>query len=166
MLLAAVIAVDTEHDEVDPTPARRTRPARGRDSPVKRYGPRAAVTALALAAILAVWFPLQGDTSIRESQIEVADGDLRAALADAEDAANAQPYAAGPKIQQAIVLELQGEIPEAVDAARSATHKEASNWRNWITLSRLEARAGNAEGAVRALRRARQLNPRPLGGAA
>ena len=159
MLLAAVIAVDTEHDEADSILARRTRRKRRRESPLKRYGPRVAVSALALAAMLAVWFPLQGETGIRESQIAVADGDLRAALADAEDAASAQPYAAGPKIQQAIVLELQGEIPEAVAAARAATRKEASNWRNWITLSRLEARAGNAEAAVRALSRARELNP-------
>ena len=166
MLLAAVIAVDTEGEEADSILARRTRLTPARGNPVRAYGPRVALVTVAVAAILAVWFPLQGDTNIRESQIEVAEGDLRAALADAEDAASAQPYAAAPKIQQAIVLELQGKVSRAVAAARAATRNEASNWRNWITLSRLEARDGNAEGAVRALRRARQLNPRPLGGTA
>ncbi|HUT76112.1 MAG TPA: O-antigen ligase family protein, partial [Polyangia bacterium] len=166
MLLAAVLATDTEPDEVGSILARRVRPKRRPESQVRKYGPRIAAAAVALAAMLVVWFPLQGASDLRESQIDVAIGDLSAALAQAEDAAGAQPYAASPQLQKALVLEIQGKVAPAVAAAREATRNESANWRNWITLSRLEAKSGNAEASVLALRRARELNPRPLGGSA
>ena len=95
MLLAAVIAMDTEPDEVGSILARRARLRRRPASagPVRKYGPRIAAVDVALAAMLVVWFPLQSATDLRESQIDVATGDLSAALAEAEDAAGAQPYA-------------------------------------------------------------------------
>ena len=119
---------------------------------------------VAIIALAVIWFPLRAADELRESQIEVAAGNLPAALESADAAVDAQPYAASPRIQQAVVLELQGKLPAAAKAAREATRKESRNWRNWATLSRLEARAGNAQASVRALREARKLNPRPLGG--
>ena len=57
MLLAAVIAVDTEGEE--PNSIRVPAPADTREGGLERFGPRVAVVAVALAAILAVWFPLR-----------------------------------------------------------------------------------------------------------
>jgi cytochrome c-type biogenesis protein CcmH/NrfG len=44
--------------------------------------------------------------------------------------------------------------------AREATNKEDVNWRNWFVRSRLEARNGDAEAALRSYREAKSLNPR------
>ena len=164
MLLAAVIAIDSEPDEAGSTRGRRTRVPHARRSPVRRYAPQAIGAAVAIIALAVIWFPLQAADDLRQSQIEVAAGNLPAALESADAAVDAQPYAASPRIQQAVVLELQGKLPAATKAAREATAKESRNWRNWATLSRLEALSGNAEASVRALREARALNPRPLGG--
>ena len=164
MLLAAVIAIDSEPDEAGSTRGRRTRVPHAKRSPIRKYAPQAIGAAVAIIALAAIWFPLRAADDLRESQIEVAAGNLPAALESADAAVDAQPYAASPRIQQAVVLELQGKLPAATKAAREATRKESRNWRNWATLSRLEARAGNAQASVRALREARKLNPRPLGG--
>ncbi len=166
LLLAAVIAMDTEPDEVDSILARRVRRPRAHRSRIRKYAPQAIGAAVAIVALAAIWSPLQGADDLRESQIEVAAGNLPAALTEAGAAIDAQPYAAGPRIQKALVLELQGNLPAAAKIAREATRKESANWRNWATLSRLEARSGNAEASVKALREARKLNPRPLGGTA
>ena len=81
-------------------------------------------------------------------------------MSDADKAASIQPYAATPKLQQALVLELEGRLGSAVAAARGATQAESTNWRTWMTLSRLEAERGNADAAVVAYRRARALDPK------
>ena len=52
-----------------------------------------------------------------------------------------------------------GELGDAAAAARAATEREATNWRTWLVLSRIEAERGRAAAAVRAFRRARSLNP-------
>ena len=57
------------------------------------------------------------------------------------------------------MLELLGNENAAARAARQATERESTNWRTWITLSRLEARRGNAEAAVSAFRQAGELRP-------
>ena len=58
------------------------------------------------------------------------------------------------------MLELQGDLTGAVEAARAATEAEPTNWRTWFVLSRVEAKAGNTEASVEAYREARSLNPR------
>jgi len=57
------------------------------------------------------------------------------------------------------VLEQQGELALAVEAARGAAEREETNWRNWLVLARIEAENGEAAAAVRDYRRARSLNP-------
>ena len=69
-------------------------------------------------------------------------------------------FAATPTLQQALVLEAQGDLNGAAGAARDATHQESNNWRTWLTHSRIEAERGNAKAAVDAYRTARSLNPR------
>jgi hypothetical protein len=121
---------------------------------------RIALATLALLAAAAVALPLPAAISIRSSQESVNAGDLPRALEQAETAQHWQPYAAAPRLQEALVLERQGELGSARDAAAEAVERESSNWRNWLVLSRLEARLGNAEASVYAYRKARDLNPR------
>jgi len=122
--------------------------------------PRIGLAGLAAVAMIAIAIPLAGDTSIRASQESAGAGNLPQALGDARSAKDVQPYAATPSLQQAFVLELTGEFDHAVVAARQATREESTNWRTWLALSRLEARAGNAKASVDAFRTARDLNPR------
>lgn len=113
-----------------------------------------------LAAIVAIAIPLASTSLLRQSEADARGGDLRGALQDARTAQNVQPGAAGPRLQQALVLEAQGDLPGAAEAARAATEREETNWRNWLVLSRVEAERGRAAGAVAAYERARSLNPR------
>src|SRR5262249_28243376 len=94
------------------------------------------------------------------SQVDAADGRLADALGEARAAKRLQPYAASPRLQEALVLEQEGDFTGAAKAARQASAREATNWRNWFVLSRLDAPARGATGALRAYRVAKSLNPR------
>ncbi|MDQ3758473.1 MAG: O-antigen ligase family protein [Actinomycetota bacterium] len=127
--------------------------------PRKRLSPRLLLAGLAACGLVAIAIPIAGASAIRDSQSQVRAQDYSAALDQANAAATIQPYAASASIQEALVLELQGDFDAAVAAARMATEEEATNWRTWLVLSRLEARAGNADASVAAYREARSLNP-------
>ena len=126
---------------------------------LRRWPARIARVIGALAAVVAIAVPLASTSLIRDSEAAVREGDLEAALTDARSAQNVQPGAATPRLQQALVLELQGNLPAAAVAAREATDRESTNWRTWLVLSRVEAERGNAEAALAAYRRAKSLNP-------
>jgi hypothetical protein len=128
--------------------------------------PRLAVTLLAAVAIAAAAVPMAGALATRDSRGAAADDRLVAALADSRTAERLQPYAATPHLQRALVLEQAGALAEAAAAARGAAADEPTNWRTWFVLARIEARRGESATAVRALRRAKLLNPRSplLGG--
>jgi hypothetical protein len=121
---------------------------------------RAGIGALAVAALVAIAIPLYSAIKVNASQAAVRAHDLPGALDDARSAASIEPYAATPKIQEALVLELQRRLPQAIAAEREATQAEATNWRTWLVLSRLELKNGNVKAAVAAYRRGRSLNPR------
>src|SRR5204863_6479246 len=116
--------------------------------------------AAAVGATILIAIPLAMTISVRKSQADVRGGNLSAALNDARAAEAVEPYAASPRIQEALVREVQGNLADAAAAARQATDAEKTNWRPWIILSRIEAERGSARGALRAYRRARSLDPR------
>ena len=122
--------------------------------------PRFLLPALAVAGAVALAIPMASADAVRDSQERVRAADLSGALGDARTAGDIEPYAATPSLQQALVLELQGDIDGAVAAARAATEEEPTNWRTWLVLSRLEAEADNPAGSVDAYVKARSLNPR------
>jgi tetratricopeptide (TPR) repeat protein len=153
MLLAAVAV--SGYSMPEPTRRRRRTSRRNRNR-LKRAG----VAAVAVAALIAIWFPLRGATALRQSQVDAAHGDVAAALDQAREAADAQPYAASPLLQEALLLEQQGNLRPAASAASAATGKESTDWRTWLILARIEAERGRAASALRAYRRARALNPR------
>jgi cytochrome c-type biogenesis protein CcmH/NrfG len=134
----------------------------GGEQPRRRPLPlpaRFAGVAVAAAAMVAIAIPLTAAASLGRSQAEGAAGDFAAALREAADARRVEPFAAAPRLQQALVLEAQGRLAEAEAAARGAVRHEAAEWSGWVILSRLEAERGHAHAAVAAYRRARSLNP-------
>jgi O-Antigen ligase len=121
---------------------------------------RVAFGLAAIVALAAIAVPFASTDLLRQSEAEVRAGRLPKALGDARTAQNVEPGAAGPRLQQALVLEAEGSPSAALRAVRGAVGREPANWRNWLVLSRIEAERGQAAAAVRAYRRARSLNPR------
>jgi hypothetical protein len=121
---------------------------------------RAVLGVLALGALVAIAIPLAGTSQVRASEDNVDAGRLGAALGDARDATDLEPWAGTPLLQQALVLERQGNLDDAAAAARAATHEEPQEWRNWLVLSRIEAYRNRPAASVKAYKRARSLNPR------
>lgn len=121
---------------------------------------RIATAALVIAAIVAIAIPLSSSSLLRQSQADAREGEMTTALAAARSAQNAQPDAASPRVQEALLLEQLGDLPAAAAAARAATEREETNWRNWLVLARLEAKQGHADAAIRAYAKAKSLNPR------
>ena len=121
---------------------------------------RAGLIGVAIAALVIVTVPMLSAEAIRSSQQQVARGELLDALKSAERAGDLLPFAATPDLQQALVLEIGGDLPRALDAARRATEKESTNWRTWLVLSRIEAELGDTAASTEAYRIARTLNPR------
>jgi cytochrome c-type biogenesis protein CcmH/NrfG len=125
----------------------------------RRVATTVVLAALALPALAVIAISLAGAASVRDSQAEARSAQLVPALDHALDAEDVQPYAASASLQKALVLELGGDLDGAAAAAREATREEATNWRTWLTLSRIEAENGNARASVDAYREARSLNP-------
>ncbi len=122
---------------------------------------RLGVALIALVAIVAIAIPLASTALLRQSEEDFREGNLAAALNAARSAENAEPAAASPRLQQALVLEAGEEFAAAAEAAREAAERESTNWRTWLVLSRIEAERGDAEASVRAYVKARSLNPAP-----
>jgi hypothetical protein len=126
--------------------------------------------ALALAAWLVVVIQsvaLIGSWSLARSEDAVARNDL----ATAEDAANLarrlEPWGAEPYMQRALVRVRSAAyrpsaatFAPAIADARKATEREPTNWRAWLTLVRIEARAGQLAAALRDTPRVTELAPK------
>jgi hypothetical protein len=125
-----------------------------------RWAVRVGGAAVALVCIVATAVPLATATAVRKSQAAASSGHGAAALADARTATRLEPGAASPQIQLALVLELQGDVRDALTAAQRATGDEPANWTAWLVRSRLAAEAGHPRASLAAYRRARSLNPR------
>lgn len=120
---------------------------------------RPAMIAASLACIPLLVVSVSGATNVADSQAAAARGDAGAALRAARDAQTVQPYAATPRLQEALVLEQAGDLRGAGVAAKAATDREPTNWRTWLIRARIEAGLGNRAQALRLYRRARSLNP-------
>jgi hypothetical protein len=138
----------------------RERATGKRETGKRAIGTRVALVAASILALVAIGGPLLGSSALHESTAAAAGGDVERALDEAGSAGRAQPYAASPALQEALLLEQRGEIPAAVVAVRKATAEEPTNWRTWLVRSRLEGRNGSAGGALAAYRKAKSLNPR------
>ena len=106
---------------------------------------RIALAAIAVVALAVIAVPTLAVRDVRDSQADARGGQLGSALDAAKSAEGLAGFAATPSLQEALVLEAQGNLGKAVVAARDATHQESTNWRTWLTLSRIEAERGNVE---------------------
>jgi hypothetical protein len=146
LLLASALV--TSGDSVGPRAGRST-----------GWPTRVAVAVTALLAIALISIPVASNSLVRESQQAAESGDFREALNLALDAEAAEPGAATPLLQQALVLEASGEPEAGIVPARAATRKEPTNWRTWLIRFRLEAANGETARALKSFKRARDLNP-------
>ena len=121
---------------------------------------RVGVAAVAAALIVLTAIPLAATSLVRESQEAAQADDLSAALDDAQTASDVEPFAATPRLQLALVYEEAGDFDRAAAAATAATEREATNWRTWLVLSRIEAERGRVDAAIAAYEEAKRLNPR------
>lgn len=121
---------------------------------------RIALVGFAVAALVVIAIPLTGASEIRASQAHVDSAELSQALTSARAAKEVQPYAATPSLQEALIMELAGDVEGARIASAKATQEEPTNWRTWLVRSRIEAEAGNAQASLSAYREAKALNPR------
>jgi O-antigen ligase len=121
---------------------------------------RGAMSFAAVAAMVAIAIPFAMTSAIRSSQSEVGNHDLKAALSDALTAQSLEPYAATPRLQEALVYEQAHDFTAARAAIVEAAVREPLNWRIWLVRSRIEAESGHAVQAVRDYKQAHVLDPR------
>jgi hypothetical protein len=120
---------------------------------------RASLVVLALVAILVQLPGLVSTSRVRDSQKSFRAGDVEAALTEATEAADAEPWAASPFAQRALVEEASGRLKAAAVDARRAIEREPTNWRHRVVLARIEAKRGHTKVALREFRRGRELRP-------
>jgi O-Antigen ligase len=129
-------------------------------SPRRRAATRIGLGALAVLALIAITLPHASTVLLRNSGEQLRSGELDSALDSAEMAETVEPYAATPKLEQALVLERSGKLAAAATAVSDATRSERTNWRTWLVLSGIEAKRERAASAINAYREAHRLNPR------
>lgn len=132
---------------------------RERRSALGRPGVRGAIVALALISAALQVPGLVATERLRASQEEARAGDLSRSLELAEQAMDAQPWAASAYGQAALVEEATGNLTGARRRIREAIDKEPTNWRWPLVLARVEAEAGNPRAARAAFRAGRRLAP-------
>lgn len=125
-----------------------------------RFGLGVATLALAWVALIASVIVLAAEVKLDDSRSAVRRGDLADAADDARAARAIVPWSGSPRLQLALVHERRGDLAAARRAAAEAAERDADDWRVWLVVTRLAVRAGDVEAGRRALRRARELNPR------
>jgi O-antigen ligase len=126
----------------------------------ERWATRGAMSFAAVAAMVAIAIPFAMTSALRSSQSEVGNHDLKAALSDALTAQSLEPYAATPRLQEALVYEQAHDFTAARAAIVKAAAREPLNWRIWLVRSRIEAESGHPVEAVRDYKHAHVLDPR------
>jgi len=135
----------------------RARASRTRSS---RFGIGVATLLVGWAAIWAGGVLFLTEVKLGDSRAAANDRDLSSAAQDARDARTLQPWAAEPRLQLALVEELDGDLQAADQELGEAIQRAPDDWQLWFVRARLKVKAGDVGGARRALKRARKLNPR------
>jgi len=121
---------------------------------------RAAVGALAVVAFLVQIPGLASVSNTRASQTAFKDGDTAGALKKATAAIAAEPWAASPYAQRALVEEAQGHLLAARTDLLRAQRREPTNYQHPLVLARVQAELGNTAAALANVRRAKELRPK------
>jgi tetratricopeptide (TPR) repeat protein len=118
--------------------------------------------ALGLVAVLAIAVQLPALISlsrVRVSQRDFRHGRIEAARNAAQEAVDAEPWAATPYVQRGLLEEAAGNLPRAAADILRAERAEPRNWRHPLLLARILAEQDDPGGAIAAYRRARALRP-------
>lgn len=154
-----VVAAILRSDDAEPASFRTDAGRRTRSTRPARIAVGGITVVLAGIAIALIAIPMYGSRAVAESQALFRAGDYAESLSRAKDAADLQPYAASPLIQQAFAYEQLDELAKAAAAARAATEAESTNWETWFVLSREQGLRGKESAALAALRHAQDLDP-------
>src|SRR5206468_819055 len=99
------------------------------------------------------------EVRLGDSREAASAGHLASAAQDARDASSLQPWASAPRLQLALVDELDGDFRAANRDLGDAIERAPDDWELWFVRARLDVKSGNVTGARHALARARELNP-------
>ncbi len=125
-----------------------------------RFGLGVATLLVGWAAIWAGGVLFLTEVKLGDSRAGASSNDLSSAAQDARDAITLQPWASEPRLQLALVEELDGDLEAANRDVGEAIQRAPDNWQLWFVRARLKVKLGDVDGAGRALERARELNPR------
>jgi hypothetical protein len=120
----------------------------------------AAVGAVAWISIVCSGDVLVTEVELSQSRSQVAEGDLVAAAESADNAIALAPWAAGPRVQLALVQQRAGNLPAARSSLEDAIDRSPDRWQFWFLLSQVERREHRLVAARAALAQALRLNPR------
>jgi hypothetical protein len=126
---------------------------------ILRPGVRTAIVLVALAAAVAQVPGLVSTQRIRASEDAVRAGDLQTARARAQESIDAQPWAASPHAQLALVDQQEGRLGEARREADAAVSREPTNWRWPLVLASIEVQSGHPKDAKGTFIRGTKLFP-------
>jgi hypothetical protein len=124
-----------------------------------RWSVRTALVVLAMIGA-AVQIPgLLSTIDIRRSQAAERAGRGAVALAYANDAVAAEPWAASAYEQRGLVLESGGRLADAARDLHRAVDHERTNYAPWLLLARIETERGLLGPAARDIAEANRLRP-------
>lgn len=121
-------------------------------------GVRAATVAAAALAVAVELPGLSATVRQRASEASVRAGDLNGALREATRAVAAEPWAATPYAQRALVAERAGQLLVAGQDIGHAMTREPNDWRWPYLAARIDAEQGQVRAARDALAQAQRLH--------
>ena len=125
-----------------------------------RFAPRAAAVVGAWLALVALVLPFLAAEEIEASRDAASRGDQGEAADRAGSARALVPWAASPRLQQALLLEEAGDLRGARQRIGEAIERDETDWRLHLVAARLATKARDVPAARAALAEARRLNPR------
>lgn len=120
---------------------------------------RAALSAVAVLALILIAIPLASTVELNVSQAAEHAGHLSQALTDANTAHAIEPGAASPYLQRALLFEQVGEVGAASRQIADAIAREPRNYDLWWIASRIAVEADHPVRALADYNRARALYP-------
>ena len=137
--------------------SRRSRSSR--EGTLFKPGARAAVVVGAVLAALAQVPGIVSTERVRASEEALHAGDLDGARSLAEQAIDAQPWAARPHGQLAVVEREAGELDVAENEIEKAIEREPTNWEWPLVLALIQADADDRQAAIQTFTDGRRLAP-------
>lgn len=124
-----------------------------------RFGIGIATLLIGWVAILASASTFLMEVKLQDSRDAFDRGNVGGAIDDARVASALQPWAAAPRLQEARLLEIQGDLVGAERAATAAIARSPDDWVVWDATARIRLARDNLPGFYEAMGRALSLRP-------